>query len=344
MLKIFMSNKFPLIEVSGDNYEIGYQMGKKLKKQISQTIKIPNNIAKAHEHFNINHFHNAAKRYLPYANKYFPEYIKELQGIADGSKQSFDDIWMLNTEEVLFDKYFDKCTTLIARNKKNILIAHNEGFDKKFLDNMIVVKTHIENGSSFLALTFAGMICGYSISINSHGITQLINSLDPKDVCVGIPKNFIARKALEMSSLKDIVNLQKIKERSSGYAYVFVKDNKVFSLETTAKKYDLFEVKDNYFVHANSYLSKLVKFSKPSPYSTKRVNHALGVFKKSPLIDESVLKNILSYRSKDVDICFHKSKHDDMTLASVLTVSGSNVLRISKGPACNNKYFEYSLY
>ena len=61
-------------------------------------------------------------------------------------------------------------------------------------------------------------------------------------------------------------------------------------------------------------------------------------------VDESIIKRILSCKTKNAEICYHKSKYEDMTLASALTVSGSNVLMISKNPARSNKYYEYSLY
>jgi isopenicillin-N N-acyltransferase-like protein len=337
-------DKIPLIEVSGDNYEIGYQIGKKLKKQIAKTIKFPEEVAEAHNLYKIGYFEKLAEKYFPYANKVFPELISELKGMADGSEQEFNKLWLLNVEEVLFDRYFDKCTTIITRNKENILLGHNEDFYKGFKDNLAFVRGNLDNGTSFLGLTFAGMICGSSVSINSNGITQAINSLTPLDTQVGVPKNFIARKSLEIKNVNELLNLLKIQNRSSGYCHNIIKNNKIYCIESTAKNYFVAEVKKNYFVHANDYLSKIGRGSESKPLSFSRrvlLNDYLSRIKN---IDESGVKSLLSFRNKKIEVCRHEDKNEeDMTLASAYIDVGTNTINLIKGQPCKGKYYSYSL-
>ncbi len=350
-LKYIMSyNKIPFIEVSGDNYEVGYQIGKKFKKQIAKTVKIPEIVATEHKLFKIGYFEKLSSKYFPYANKYFPDIINEIKGIADGANQDFEKIWLLNVEEVIFDRYFDKCTTIVARTTNNrIIVGHNEDFHKDFLDNMAMIKVSLNNGVDFLSLIFTGMLAGSSISINSSGITQIINSVSHNDTRIGIPKNFIARKALEAKGINEILSYLKIKERASGYSYNLIKDNEVYCIETSAVQNKVMKIKTPNFVHTNCYVSDLSKDLEKAIYSIRRKELIENLFKKYKNVDEKVIKNILNikskiYNGKEVVICHNNIKNEeDMTLATAFTEIGSNIISVIKDPSRNNKCDEYSL-
>ena len=337
--------KIPLVEVSGDYYDIGYQIGEALKSNIKKTIKFPIKIAKEHQYFKIDYFVEVARKYFPYANKYFPNLVTELKGISDGSDQDFDMIWLLNIEEVLIDNYFDKCTSIVFREVDDkIYLYHNEDFEKYYSNNMAVVKANVNNKVKFLSLTFAGMLPGSSVSLNSFGLIQCINSLHTKDYRLGIPKNFISRAVLEVKNINEALKIIKLKYRASAYNHILIHKNDVVDVETTAVKYKLFSVKDKVFVHTNHYLHKKFFDNEDLLGSKWRYNSIFDIIKNSKVIDKNTFVNILSYHGKDFSVCKHVSKSiSDVTLASVIVDSSDLKMCIAKGGPCKNKHEVYSL-
>lgn len=336
--------RMPLIEVKGNYYDIGFQIGSMLKKQIKKTIKIPEKVAKDHQFFKINYFIKIAQKYFPYANKYFPQYVTELKGIADGSNQDFDLIWLLNAEEVLVDMYFDKCTSVVLKEEDNIYLYHNEDFEISFMDNIAIVKADINNKVKFLSLTFAGMLPGSSVSLNSFGLVQGINTLHPTDSKIGVPKNFISRAIIEADSIRSAFKIIKNKERASAYNHTLIQDNKAFSIETTANDYKILKIKENFFLHTNHYLTRLSKKGELPVRSVVKYNHAMEMLKKANVLDKSVVMSVLSSHLNDYPICRHKSKLDsEVTLASFIVDCNNLKMYVANGNPCKAKHEEYSL-
>ncbi len=338
-------NKIPLIEVSGSNYDIGFEIGKKMKSNIKKTINIPEKIANEHKYFKIDYFIRTAKKYLPIAQKYFPNIISEIKGIAEGSSQDFDDIWLLNLEEIWGDDYFDKCTSIVIREiDDNIYLYHNEDFDNSFENNIAIIKANVNNKVKFLSLTFAGMVPGSSVSLNSFGLIQGINSLHPVDYKIGIPKNIISRAILESNSIKDALKIIKNNHRASAYNHILIQNNKIVNIETTTFKYNILNVKANFFVHTNNYLCKKFIDNFTPIYSRNRLNTAFRILQNAPAIDKNVVMAILTSHDKDVVFCKHKkNKYSEMTISSMIVDSNNLKLYATNGNPCKNKYDVYSL-
>lgn len=198
-----------------------------------------------------------SKKYLVFSEKYFPQYIEELKGYALGAKISFEDLWVLILEDEL--TYLEKCSTIIT-NKGN-LIAHNEDWTVESKNNICLLKKTVKNLTVF-ELFYYNIPGGNSISINSNGIIQAINTLNPADKRIGIPKNIIARWMSETKDpVKDFEKLKKL-PRSAGYNHNFINlKGKVWNIETTAKKQKLSLI-NHPFVHTNHYLTHLKEFEK----------------------------------------------------------------------------------
>ncbi len=335
-------SKIPLVSVSGNHYEIGYQIGEALSKNIKRTINFPIEFAEKYLNGSLKDFINNSKKYLPYANKYFPEYVKELQGIAKGSGQDFDLIWLLNVEEALIDFKPSKCTSIILRDNENIYLYHNEDYLGVFKNNISIIKANINNKIKFLSFTFAGMIPGFSVSLNSYGLIQGINSLHPLNTRLGVPKIFIARAILDCKNVKEAINVFNIKERAAADHHNLIQGKQAFSIETTPNKYKIFNVNRNYFVHTNNYLYPKFRDSEILHRSIGRLNKARESLKLSPNRERALL--IMKDHSKISPICRHKKKDGyDVTLSSMIVDCKNLVLYATNGNPCKNKYYEYKL-
>ncbi|MEK6947958.1 MAG: C45 family peptidase [Nanoarchaeota archaeon] len=334
---------FPFIDISGDYYDIGFQIGSRFKKQFKRALSF-NFKALENSSNDLDFFLNLSKKDLVFSKKYFPNLVKEINGMADGSGIDFDSLWLLNDEDVLLDSV-TKCTSIVSRRENNTFLYHNEDFYSDFSDNMYVFRVNLNNDVKILGLNYAGLILGSSTSVNSFGLTQCINSVYHSSFGRGIPKNIISRAVMGCSSIGSAVKVIKNKYSGSGYNHVLVKDNVLVDVESTGKKFKVFYVKDDLYVHTNHYLFKPFDAgAEKIPSSVARYNNALSMLKPGPVNHESII-NILSSHEDIGTLCRHKSKKSkESTIASIIVDSKNLRLYLSKGYRCKSSvYDEYSL-
>jgi len=271
-------------------YEMGIKEGILFGKHLRKAIKkFKNN---SHWKF----LESKSKLYLDYTKKIFPQYIDELQGYSKGAKIKFQDTWLYTLNAEL--PKIDKCTSIISNTGK--MIAHNEDWDIGAKDLICILKKSIGKLSVF-ELFYYNTLGGNTISINSHGIIQTINTLTHKDKCVGIPKNIISRWFSETKNPEiDLIKFSKLK-RASGYNHNFVnKLGEIWNLESSAKKYN-FEKINPPFVHTNHYLSKLKNLENREnmQQSIRRYKFAKNNIKNRMTFDK--LKMIMEDKSQGIN-------------------------------------------
>lgn len=194
----------------------------------------------------------AAKTVLSYSEEVVPQLVLELKGYAQGAGIDFDDVWAMSLETDY--SQFDKCTTVVTNNGK--LIGHNEDWDAQSKDSICVLKKSVKNLTIF-ELFYFNTLGGNSISINSNGIVQSINSLSHSDSKRGVPRNLVARSISETWDPEAAFNNMKSWQRADGYNHNLVtKKGEVFSIESSAAEAILIQPSMP-FVHTNHYLSKL---------------------------------------------------------------------------------------
>ncbi|MBI3633800.1 MAG: hypothetical protein HY226_05950, partial [Candidatus Vogelbacteria bacterium] len=146
-----------------DNYELGLLMGAQFKKETETALKI----AKENlEDFKLKT--SRANKFLEFNQRYFPEYIEELNGYAKGANVDFFDIFALSLEDEVDQDYphsankqtSEKCTTLITNNGK--LFAHNEDWDKGSEEKISIVEKIVGNLSVF-ELFYTNTLGGNSV-------------------------------------------------------------------------------------------------------------------------------------------------------------------------------------
>src|SRR5262245_24845229 len=89
----------PLVEVSGTHREMGHQIGEARRKQVQHSIE--------NAHVLIDQSYDTleltwdgakiqARKYLPFVDEHYPQYVDEMHGIAEGADVAFDDIVVIN--------------------------------------------------------------------------------------------------------------------------------------------------------------------------------------------------------------------------------------------------------
>ncbi len=338
-------SKIRFLHIKGRGYKIGMAIGEKQKKEIKYLLEkliVPQKLLKR------------AESALPRHEKFFPDFIAELKGIADGAKVDFSRLFAFNCFEdhCRFRNHEEKCTTIFWKNNENKFIGHNEEEFAADYGKLILVKANLDKKNSFLTLNYPGLLCGDTISINSHGIIHAIDTIYPKkEYENGFARDFIGRALLESSSIE---NSRKIISNFPNFGGLNImiyskKEKRGISIETYCRKIVETNLKKSY-IHAVHYISPLLKDipqeSIPiSIFKIKRVKELINILKESSFKN---IKNILSdHLEFPMSICRHPVKKGNLesaaTLASVIINLKDFSYYVSNGNPCINKYSKYKL-
>ena len=125
----------PLIEVSGTHREMGQQIGEARREQIQHSVENAQALIKqAYNTLELT-WEGAqiqSRKYLPFAEERYPQYVDEWRGIAEGSNVPLDEIVTLNVmEAVTVDAlHLTRCTSFAVNEERTadgtVLAAHNE--------------------------------------------------------------------------------------------------------------------------------------------------------------------------------------------------------------------------
>ncbi len=269
-----------------NNHELGYKLGELFGANLQDLITQSRNDPKWESKV------IRSKKYLDATRKYFPKYIEELEGYAKSADVKFIELWTLSLEDELYQE--DKCTTLITNNGQ--LIGHNE--DYKDAEEKVCILKKTVNNTTIFELYYLHTLGGNSISINSNGYIQAIDSLSQTDSRVGIPKNVIARWISETSSpTHDFAKLSKL-QRASGFCHNLVDlKGETQVIESTATKERIDNITTP-FVHSNHYLTDLSEYeaNDNSTHTFERYESGKSRIKENMTVDE--MKGVLEDTSR----------------------------------------------
>lgn len=250
--------KFPFVKVKGSHREVGVAIGTQLKEKIVRVLA-KNKLLITDE---FDRLVETSKPFLELAQKYFPQYVEELVGIAEGATVSFDEMFLSTTLEVVnYDKIiYDAahCTIIGVPQNHGYLLGHNEDAVAYTGDDLFVLDAEIE-GTHIVGLSYLDSVVGSSVAANGFGLVQAINELHHQPPQLGVPKNFIARAILDCKTLEEAEDIIRTIPRGSGYNHVFIQGDRLWNIESTATEYTIEKVKGTPYVHTNHYVTALKK-------------------------------------------------------------------------------------
>ncbi len=230
-------------------YELGQQEGKLFQDKVMSTLAVQ----RLKSNWEQRVF--KARELLPFSETALPDLIQEMKGYAHGAAVDFFELWAISLETDY--SQLDKCTTIITND--GMLIGHNEDWDAGSKDSICVLRKQIQDLTIF-ELFYFNTLGGNSISMNSHGIVQAINSLSHTDSNRGIPRNLIARWMSETADPEQAFTQMQGMNRSEGYNHNLInRSGKIVTIESTATQSRLSPVTSP-FVHTNHYLGELTQY------------------------------------------------------------------------------------
>ena len=352
---------FPYIQAQGSYRELGRAVGEGARGQIAAAV------AFYEEHFlEMSGLEFAAAEeqalgFLPFVRRYLPQYLEELEGMAEGSGQPFEKLLVPNCAEEFTCPVDDAvrapgaehpgcghyCTAVAVMTGDRHLVGHNMDWYVVDVDKNVLFDLTTPDGTRIV--TIAGVPYLPILGMNSHGVAYVGNSVYCNDGREGVPNVFVRRWALEAKSLEEAAARAAMPARARGSNHLFGdRDGRIWDLETSARGAVLTE-HEGRAAHTNHYVAPAMGFfeGRHGTESPRRLADAeaglaagLDAGDDPRAVVEAVLRRHIG---RTEGVCSHADEalplgEQVMTVASMVCDLDAMELHACAGPPCENPY------
>jgi isopenicillin-N N-acyltransferase-like protein len=351
----------PIIKVKGTHKEIGRQVGEAFREQIQHHLASTQELIRiTFESLELDWdgARMQGRKYLPFAQERYPEYVDELFGLSEGANVDFDDVGVVNAlEAVTIDAlHLSKCTSLAISETRtadgHVLIGHNEDWIPDDEPDVYLIHAEPVDDPPFLAMTYGALLP--NIGFNAYGIAQCCDSVYPNDSRIGIPRLVVSRAVLAARTPSEAIRQTLIPRRAAGYNHLIAHESgEIYSVEVSARKFAILYAHDGYMVHTNHYLDpnmQMIEYEPDELISTRvRYMRANRLLRES---DQHTIKSLQVIQRDHINfpnsICNHSL--DDMdpldrekTVNSMVIDLTARAMHIAWGNPCVNPSHTYYL-
>jgi isopenicillin-N N-acyltransferase like protein len=193
-----MSNHpIPVIEARGTYREVGRQIGEQCKPQIARMMSQLRESLPPGKTWDM--LVNESRIYQTHSRAVYPQYMDELEGIAEGASVPFDELFISMLEELWETPPYGKgCTDMAARGRATpdgtTLVAHTNDLSAKTEEDLVILKIQAGDEPEFIGVSAGGV--GISAGYNAAKISLTGNQLNSNDVRHGVPRLLVVRAIL----------------------------------------------------------------------------------------------------------------------------------------------------
>ena len=336
----------PVIHVRGSHYEVGRQIGDRLKANLVREVAGLKSLK------DWDRIRAEASLFLAYSRKYVPEYVAEIQGAADAAGLAIEDLFPTVCEEIGGYGYpFTRgCSDLIASGDVtvdgSVLAAHNNDTGVSTQERVTIIHYQVDGEPEIVAVGYGAL--GISVGYNSAGISLTGNQVDANDMRVGVPRFLLVRKILAARTIGEAIDAAILKERASDYNQVIADANgEIYSIEGSATDYAAIYATDGYLVHTNHFVAPWMRKFELDPQSISdsivRYNRGTRLMKNAvPRVTVERLKGFLSdHVNRPGSICRHGDRVKT-TFSVIINLTTLKML-LARGNPCEVAYAEYDI-
>jgi isopenicillin-N N-acyltransferase-like protein len=293
-----------------------------------------------------------------------PDLIEEMRGISRGAGVSFERIFLLNSlldlssfRYLPLAQNFAGCSTFAVAAEAGTgktLLGQTYDMAEFEQDYLTLLRLKPAQGPRQLVFTFAGNVG--AAGFNEAAIGVNINYLSPRDVGLGRLHSVIVRQILAGTQLADALTPAVMPPRAGGAHFLIAdRDGNIVSVETTARRHQIFYPEGNAIGHTNHYLADWLK---PREYlrsgsiggSIARYT-ALRRFlrERADRLTVAALQELTrNHTSFPRSICAHGASFETVgsrtrTVAAMVQVPADQVMHITSGCPCENEYHAVGL-
>ncbi|POM81461.1 Cysteine protease family C45 [Phytophthora palmivora] len=245
-------------------------------------------------------------QYLMVHRAVFPQYVEELEGIAEGSNVPFRTIFIENIVEEFSNSIPSsfqsdvfpadarhpvlRCSDIILTSSEVHVVAHNEDSGEVDVNRTAIIIAKIADEPKFVAYTYLGDLPSGAFGFNENGVAFTLNFVQPSEIFVGgLGRGFISRDLLTAKNAGDAIEIITRSGQAAGHNFQLmdVPAKRVWNIEVASfNRHMIYEF--NYeanavsaFFHANQYqrlhiaqppyqssLHRLRRYSELSPPET----------------------------------------------------------------------------
>jgi isopenicillin-N N-acyltransferase-like protein len=354
-------NPVPLVRVHGTHREMGRQIGESCREQVLHSIHNARSLLEsAYDDLQLD-WEGAkiqARKYIPFAQERYPQYVDEMIGIAEGARVDFDDISVVNAMEAVTSDalHLTKCTSMAINQQltadEHVLVAHNEDWLPEDEPDVYLVHATPEDEPPFIAMSYGGLLP--NIGFNAAGIAQCCDTVYPDDCRIGIPRVIVSRAVLGAQTLGEAIRFVLVPQRAAGYNHLLVHDSgELYNIEVSAKHFAVLYGSDGYLLHTNFFLDPRMQAieDEPDELIVTRVHYyrALRLLTSTSKHTVKTLQGILRDHINFPDSICNHAEHDlnpldrEKTVNSIVMDLTSRAMHIAWGNPCSNAYHTYYL-
>jgi len=353
--------KLKIVEADGSPYEMGFQYGAACP-EIAGMLEMTCGLFGGRERAK-KVIQQYAPKYLPFAEKYAPDIIEEMKGMAAGANVAFEDILFLNiTYEISVPDIMGGCTAFAAAGEavKDGKVIAGQNFD--FIENwekyIVLLKMKPVKDPAFLAVTAAG--CLGLFGFNSAGLTVNLNLLKDKASLApsgGVPTHIILRKLFTCKSIDEAIYCVGTAEGRAAKNYIVANaGGEMTDIESTTDDIDIQYPEYDILAHTNHF--KAERFKNDDLASTLLPDAFLRMLRIRQLmlgrrggLSVAAMQELLrDHNNYPGSICRHQNPKAPLplsklmkTLVSIISCPGEQKAYVCYGNPCENEYLEYTL-
>jgi hypothetical protein len=248
----------PLVAIDGGPYEIGIALGRQSGGALSTLLETVARYRRLKEIW------RGSERLVALetaARAAYPQYVRTIEGVADGAEMAFADLFLWNCRGDLPDKLDGDgtvgCTSVLfpGDGGGEAIIGHNEDGEREFDGHCFLAAISRREGVGFTSFCYPGLLPGHAFAVNECGLVQTINHIRANDMTVGIPRHLVTHAVISSKTLDEALTVLRRRDRASAFNHnlMQVGDPRVMSVEAPSSGCDIMAVSAPY-AHANHLL------------------------------------------------------------------------------------------
>jgi isopenicillin-N N-acyltransferase like protein len=360
------SDPIPVIQVRGTHRQVGQQIGEQMRARLQQYQQAADGLrAGLPLGVSWEEMMSQGQIYLAHSRAVYPQYVEELEGIAEGAGLPFEEMFVELCEELWERPAWSGqagdgrpynggtargCTDLVARGRAtadgSTLIAHTNDLSLAVEKDLVILRVRAGEEPEFLGVSVSGL--GYSAGFNAAGICMSGNEVANNDIRPGVPRLLMVRAILAARRLGEAMDACLLPQRASNYNNVIGDPNgEIYSMEGSATDCEPIYIEDDILAHANHYVSPPMRRFEADRNtigtSVIRHNRAMRLLREhygrlSPELFKTLLADHANYPSS---ICKHGV--ESVTVFSMILDLNRRQAWIGRGRPCETQWVEHRL-
>lgn len=297
-------HQFPTIVLRGTPKERGLAHGTAARELVVKNIAFYKTLLKLDDET----LRTQAQMYAKKIAAFRPEFLEEMDGIAEGAGVESVYIYMLNARtEILSqtDGVHSECATFYFAQTG--LLFENWDWSEPSKDMTVLLSITLPNGNNVLTFTEAGILG--KIGMSSRGFGVAFNYLFPNRTLDGTPIHALLRALLECDSYDAAHALLSSQEfvGTSGNILLADAHSNATNFELSGSKTTVLPFTGSYIAHTNHYLGdtpNVLEAGEGFLHNTHaRYTRAQEMLQSTQEFDIETAKNILGDRVGDGMLC-----------------------------------------